>query len=134
MGLISGVSLVRLDEEVSAAEVPFFWVNKNPFKSMYFAVQSMAAEVSTAAPVIMALKGSDVNAALIIIALKADFVKKAKSKVVFTCLDYDRISNAIKQLKMPGDTITVKVKSVGRDVEGDEVAIFHFTWSIKSRS
>ncbi len=74
---------------------------------MYFAVQSMAVELSTAAPVILALKGIDVNVALIITELKVDFVKKARSKVVFTCRDYGAINTAATRLKQPGDIATV---------------------------
>lgn len=134
MGLITGIRLVRLDEEQSVTEVPFRWINKNPFRSIYFAVQCMAAELSTAAPVIMALRAVDADAAFIIVEMKVDFVKKAQSKVVFTCLDYEVINKAVAKLKHPGDTTTVTARSIGRDVEGDEVATFYFTWSFKARS
>ncbi len=134
MGLISGIRLVHLDEEKSVAEVSFWWWNKNPFNSMYFAVQSMAAELSTAAPAMMALKGFDADIALIIVELKAEFVKKAQSKITFSCLDYDKYYKAVALLKQPDDTVTVTVKTVGRDVNDNEVATFYFTWSFKIRS
>jgi len=134
MGLISGTRLIQLDEARSVAEVPFRWCNKNPFRSMYFAVQSMAAELSTAAPVMLALKGFDANVALIIVDLKAEFVKKAQSRIAFTCMDYDKIYDAVTQLQQFDDTVTVMVKTVGRDVHGEEVATFYFTWSFKRRS
>lgn len=133
MGLVSGIKLIHLDEKNSISEVPLRWLNKNPFDSMYFAVQSMAAELSTAAPVILALKGIDKNVALIIVELKVDFVKKAQSKVVFSCQDYEVINKAVAQLHQPGDAATVTAKSVGRDMSGDEVATFYFTWSFKVR-
>ncbi len=133
MGVISGIRLIHLDEKKSVSEVPFRWCNKNPFRSMYFAVQSMAAELSTAAPALMALKGNDANVAYIIVDLKAEFFKKAQSKVTFSCLDYDKFHNAISQLSQPGDTVTVTAKSVGKDAENSEVALFYFTWSFKVR-
>jgi len=133
MALISGVKLVHLDEESAVTEVPFRWSNKNPFKSMYFAVQSMAAELSTATPALMALKGLDADIALIIVDLKAEFVKKAQSKVTFTCTDYDKFNKAIASLKQPDDVETVTAKTVGRDIDGNEVATFYFTWSFKRR-
>jgi len=134
MGLISGIRLIHLDEKKSVSEVPFRWCNKNPFKSMYFAVQSMAAELSTAAPALMALKGNDANVAYIIVDLKAEFFKKAQSKVTFSCLDYDKFNNAISQLSQPDDTVTVTAKSVGKDADNNQVALFYFTWSFKVRS
>ena len=134
MGLVSGIKLIQLDEEKSVSEVPFRWCNKNPFNSMYFAVQSMAAELSTAAPVMLALKGADASIALIIVDLKVGFVKKAQSRITFTCLDYGKINDAVTQLKQAGDTAAVEVKTVGRDTDGNEVATFYFTWSFKRRS
>lgn len=134
MALISGIRLTYLDEDKSTAEIPYRWVNKNPFRSMYFAVQSMAAELSTAGLVMLALKGVDVDVALIIVELKVDFVKKAQSKITFTCKDYDKIFLAVSQLKQAGDTESVTAKTTGRDTDGNEVAVFYFTWSFKRRA
>ena len=133
MGFVSGIKITHLDEKKSVAEVPCRWLNKNPFQSMYFAVQSMAAEVSTAAHVFLALKGLDASVAMIIAELKADFVKKAQSKTRFTCSDYKKINAAIKQLKQADDTVLVTAETIGRDEAGDEVARFYFTWSFKRR-
>jgi hypothetical protein len=134
IALITGIRLAHLDETVSIAEVPYRWMNKNPFASMYFAVQSMAAELSTAAHVILSLEGFDSDVAFIIVEVKASFVKKAQSKIIFTCMDYYRICETVKKLRTPGDTVAVKVETVGRDINEEEVAVFSFTWSFKLRS
>jgi len=133
MGLVSGMKLIHLDEAKSVTEVPFRWCNKNPFNSMYFAVQSMAAELSTAAPILMALKGIDADVALIIVDLKVEFVKKAQTTITFSCVDYGNIVNAVAQLKQAGDTAMVTIKSIGVDANGKDVAVFYFTWSFKRR-
>jgi hypothetical protein len=133
MGLISGIKLIGLDESISITEVPYRWLNKNPFRSMYFAVQSMAAELSTAAMIIMALKGIDRNAALIITGVKAEFVKKAKSRIIFSCRDYEIVCDAMRKLRVPGDEVSIEVKSEGRDADDEIVATFVFTWSFKAR-
>lgn len=101
---------------------------------MYFAVQSMAAELSTAAHVILALEGSGIDVAYIIVDLKADFVQKARSRIFFTCIDYYRIRETVEQLREPGDTATVQVKTTGVDANDEQVATFYFTWSFKLRS
>ena len=134
MGLISGIKLTELDEGRAVSEVTFRWLNKNPFNSIYFAVLSMAAELSTAAPTMLALKAVDADIALIIVDLRAEFVKKAQTTISFTCLEYDEIDKAIGRLKQPGDTASVTVKTVGRDAGDEEVATFYFTWSFKRRS
>ena len=134
MALISGIKLTRLDEEKSIAEVPYRWRNKNPFRSMYFAVLSMAAELSTGAPALLSLKGTDADVVLIIVNLKAEFVKKATTKITFVCEDYKLFHQAIAQLEKVGDTEEVTAKTVGINTDGDEVARFEFTWSFKLRS
>jgi len=134
MALISGIKLICLDEEKSIAEVPYRWRNKNPFRSMYFAVLSMAAELSTGAPALLALKGADADIVLIIVDLKAEFVKKATTKITFTCEDYILFSQALSRLKQIGDIEAVTATTIGRDTNGDEVARFEFTWSFKLRS
>ena len=134
MALLSGTRLTHIDEEKSIAEVPYRWCNKNPFRSMYFAVQCMAAELSTGAPALLALKGADADIVLIIVGLKSEFVKKATTKITFTCVDYPLFSQAISRLEQVGDTELVTAKTIGRDIDGDEVARFEFTWSFKLRS
>ncbi|MFX9054098.1 hypothetical protein ABTN50_19255, partial [Acinetobacter baumannii] len=37
----------KIDAQTAVITVKHGWINQNPFKSMYFAVQSMAAEMST---------------------------------------------------------------------------------------
>ncbi len=143
MALLSGIKLIHLDEKKSISEVPFRWINQNPFNSMYFAVLSMAAELSTAAPVLLAIKGRedglgntalDKSVAIIIVEMKAEFEKKAQSKIEFSCMDYENIVKAVLPLKQAGDAVKVSAKTEGRDVEGNKVATFYFTWSFKVRS
>jgi acyl-coenzyme A thioesterase PaaI-like protein len=134
MALLAGVKLVALDEEKAIATVPFKPRNKNPFKSMYFAVQSMAAELSTAAPPMLALRGMDANVALIIVKNEAFYFKKATTKITFTCTDYKKYADALAQLKNGGDTAEVTAIAKGTDEHGVEVAEFRFTWSFKRRT
>ncbi len=45
----SGVRLRSLDYEKAVVSVTHRWINQNPFRSMFWAVQGMAAELSTGA-------------------------------------------------------------------------------------
>ena len=42
-----GVRLQYIDEKKATTTVKHKWINQNPFKSMFWAVQGMAAELST---------------------------------------------------------------------------------------
>jgi hypothetical protein len=134
MALLGRVRLVELNEEKAVATVPFNRRNINPFSSMYFAVQSMAAELSTAAPAMLALKGLDANVALIIVKNEAFYYKKATSKITFTCTDYKKYADALAQLKNAGDTAEVTAIAKGTNEHGVEVSEFRFTWSFKKRA
>jgi len=134
MAALAGVKLIFLDEEKAVAIVPFMRRNKNPFKSMYFAVQSMAAELSTASLAMLALKSLEADVALIITENRAEFNKKAQTEISFTCVDYSEFKKAFNELKNAGDTTSVTAKTIGTNSEGEEVAVFYFTWSFKRRN
>jgi hypothetical protein len=134
MALLGKVRQVVLTEEKSVAVVPFNRRNKNPFKSMYFAVQSMAAELSTAAAALLAMRKFSYPIALIIVKTEAHFYKKAKSKLTFICTDYSEYINGLETLTQPGDTVQVTAKAVGCDEDGNEVATFYFTWAFKRKA
>ncbi|GMR00683.1 MAG: hypothetical protein BMS9Abin19_0016 [Gammaproteobacteria bacterium] len=84
----------------------------------------MAAELSTAAPIMLALKGADADVALIIVNMKVNFVKKARSRITFTCMDYEIVSDTIAQLKQAEDTTAVTAKTIGRDVDGGHLLFY----------
>ena len=45
----TGVRAKHLDDTTCIVSVKHRWINQNPFKSMFWAVQGMAAELSTGA-------------------------------------------------------------------------------------
>lgn len=134
MGWLSGMRLTELTTERAVSTQPFKWLNKNPFKSTYFAVQSMAAELSTAAIGLLAIEGNSPSIATIIIDMKAEFPKKATGRVTFTCEDGQKIFEAVERAKTTGEASTVTAKTVGTMADGTVVSRFEFTWSFKQRS
>jgi hypothetical protein len=102
MGWIAGLKVQSLSPEKCVTSVPYKWLTKNPFKSMYFAVQSMAAELSTASTCLLAVAGQKPSIAFIIVDMKASFFKKATSKVYFTCEDAIQAFEAVKKMQVFG--------------------------------
>ena len=133
-GFIAGMKLIELDVHHAVSTIPFKWLNINPFQSTYFAVQSMAAELSTAALALLAIQGKHPSVALIIIDLEAEFPKKATGRVKFTCEDGLAFFEAVEKCIETNEPTTVKAKTVGRMEDGTIVSTFHFTWSFKQRS
>lgn len=133
MGLLAGLKIQELTAHQTTVSVPFKYLNKNPFKSIYFAVQSMAAELSTATACMIAVHGHNPSVAFIIVDLKANFLKKANGRTYFTCQDNANAFEAVRQCMESGESATARFKTVGKLADGTVVSEFEFTWSFKQR-
>ena len=133
MGWIAGLRVRELNENKCTTSVPFKFLNKNPFKSTYFAVQSMAAELSTATPCLLAITGQKPSVAFIIVDMKATFTKKAIDRVYFTCEDGSKAFDAVQKCIETGDSAEATFKTIGKMKDGTVVSEFEFTWSFKQR-
>ena len=134
MGWIAGLRIREINETRCTTSVPFKWLNKNPFKSTYFAVQSMAAELSTATACLLAVQGQKPSIAFIIVDMKANFTKKAIDRVYFTCDETQKAFDAVHACIQNGESREATFKTVGKMKDGTIVAEFEFTWSFKQRS
>ena len=105
-GLLSGMRVDHVDERHCVTSVPFRWRNQNPFKSTYFAILSMAAELSSGAPAMIAVRGAPESVALIIVGMQADFIKRASTKISFTCNDVSKINAAVEETLKTGEAVT----------------------------
>ena len=85
MAWIAGLRVRELTLNKCVTSVPFKRLNKNPFRSTYFAVQSMAAELSTAANCLVAVEGQKPSVAFIIVDLKAN-ISTRRQLIGFTSL------------------------------------------------
>lgn len=126
-----GVRAKHISPEKCVASVKYRWFNQNPFNSMYFAVQAMAAELTTGALVMYQIKKSEKNISMLVANNKGNFTKKAKGRITFTCNQGNLIAEAIQIAIATGEGQTFWMKSVGVDEMGDQVSEMDFEWSIK---
>jgi hypothetical protein len=98
---------------------------------MYFAVQAMAAELTTGALVMMQIKKSGERISMLVTNNKGNYTKKATGRITYMCTEGDSIAAAIQRTIATGEGETLWLKSVGRDEKGDQVGEMHFEWSIK---
>ncbi|MCF8274401.1 MAG: DUF4442 domain-containing protein [Flavobacteriaceae bacterium] len=131
---ICGVRTKYIDNEKSIVTVKHRWINQNPFKSMFWAVQGMAAEFSTGALIIGKIQESGKQISMLVTTNNATFTKKATGKITFTCNDGHLIDKAIKQTIATGEGQTFWMQSVGVNQDGIVVSTFNFEWSIKVKS
>ena len=128
-----GVRLRSCDENKAIVTVKHSWFNQSPFKSMYWAVQGMAAELSTGAMVNAQIRGRGEDISMLVANNKANFSKKATGKITFTCKDGQRIKEALDQTIATGEGQTFWMDSVGINEDGLVVSTFNFEWTVKLR-
>lgn len=98
---------------------------------MYFAVQAMAAELSTGALVIGNIQQSGRKISMLVAQNKSTFSKKATGRINFVCKDGYLISEAIQKTIATGDGQTFWMKSIGTNEEGIVVSTFEFEWTVR---
>jgi hypothetical protein len=130
----SGIRVKSMSKEQCMVTVKHRWFNQNPFKSMYFAVQAMAAELTTGALVMMQIKKSGNNISMLVANNNSNFSKKATGRITFTCNDGHLIEEAIKQTIATGEGQTIWMKSVGVNEKREQVSEMNFEWSIKLKA
>lgn len=134
MAYMADLRVTALTDERATVTIPYKYLNKNPFNSIYFASLSMAAELSTGVLCMMHTYKADPAVSMLVVHLDADFTKKAVGKITFMCEDGRRIQEAAKQTMQTGEGVTIVATSIGMDEKGDQVAEFRFTWSLKAKT
>jgi hypothetical protein len=131
---ICGVRVDSLNEDKCVVRVKHRWINQNPFKSLFWAVQGMAAEMAGGLLLMNKINKSGQSIAMLLVGSSSVFTKKATGKILFTYDQGEELDKLIIDAvttKLP-QTITIKTKGVNE--KGDVVSEFSFDWSIKLRS
>lgn len=130
---LAGVRLRHLDDTTCQMRVKYGWLNQNPFKSMFWAVEGMAAEFSTGVLCVSRIRASQRKVSMLVVQLEASFTKKAVGTIIFRCDQGHEVDEAVRQAIATGESQTLRLRSVGTDAQGDQVAEFFFTWSFKTK-
>ena len=126
-----GVRLKKISAKESTTSVKFWWINQNPFGSMFWAVQGMAAELATGALVMQKIQESGENISMLIASNNAQFTKKAKGRIKFTCKDGVLLDTVIAKVIESGEGQIIVMNAIGTNEEGVEVSSFNFEWTLK---
>ncbi|HPH98903.1 MAG TPA: DUF4442 domain-containing protein [Chitinophagaceae bacterium] len=130
----AGLRIASLTQQQAVVSVNKKWFNKNPFGSIYFAILSMAAEVSTGVLCMGALYKRKPTVSMLVTKSEGHFHKKAVGKILFTCNDGEAISMAVEETIANNTPTTITCHSVGKNEGGELVAEFYFTWSFKVKN
>ena len=129
---LTGVRILSISDAKCEVKVRFKWINQNPYRSMFWAVQGMAAELTTGMLLTKSIQESNTNISMLLVGNKSNFYKKAVGKIKFIC---DQGETAKELINLTKKNITHKawLKAKGFDETGDIVSEFDFEWSCKKR-
>ena len=128
-----GIRNKSVNEDSCLDSVKHRWINQNPFKSMFWAVQGMAAELSTGILLMNEISRSKKSFSMLVLNNKANFSKKAIGRISFSCDQGRQIRNSINLAISSKKPQTIWVNSSGIDSQGDTVSTFSFEWTLKLR-
>ncbi|MDA9883054.1 DUF4442 domain-containing protein [Flavobacteriaceae bacterium] len=129
---LTGVRLTLIDESKCEVKVRFKWINQNPYRSMFWAVQAMAAELTTGMLLTKSIQDSNSDISMLLVSNKSSFYKKAVGKITFVC-DEGEIAKQLINSTIKNITSKAWFKAKGYDEAGDQVSEFDFEWSCKKR-
>lgn len=130
---VAGLKIRKFSTEEAIILVKHSWLNQNPFKSMYFAVQLMAAEMSTGLFAVAQTYKRTPSVSMLVIKVEGKFYKKAVGLISFTCKDGAKVEAIIEECLSSGEGKTLVCDSIATNENGEVVAEFLVTWSFKSK-
>jgi len=129
-----GVRIQRITPQQGVTSIPAGWRTQNPFRSTYFAAQCGAAELSTGTLAILAVQSATTPVSMLVTQVEASFVKKAVSRITFTCEGGEAIAAAVQKAITSGEAQVLTAISTGRQEGGEVVSVVKITWSFKAKS
>jgi len=133
LAAFAGLRLRSLDEGGCTVILPGGWRTQNPFRSTYFAAQAMAAEMSTGAPALVLVQGSEARVSLLVTEVRARYTKKVVGESQFTFREIGEMKDTSDHAAQTGEPATYVARSVGRNAAGDTASEFEVMWSFKRR-
>ncbi|HZW63730.1 MAG TPA: DUF4442 domain-containing protein [Flavobacteriaceae bacterium] len=130
----TGVRARYIDQTKCIVTVKHSWINQNPFNSMFWAVQGMAAELTTGALLLSKIKTSGYPISMLVVNINGNFTKKATGRITFECTQGNLIELAIQKAVETREGQTIWLKATGKNKENIQVSSFDFQWTIKLKN
>ena len=129
----AGLRIHYFYDRKCVVRIRYSWFSQNPFQSIYFAVEAMAAEMTCGMLAFAQVYQRVPKISMLVVGTQANFLKKATGTILFSCEDGLAIQAAINESIATGEGKIVICKSVGTNEKGEVVAEFNFTWSFKAK-
>lgn len=128
-----GIRIKALNNEKSELTIPYKFINKNPFKTTYWAVLGMGAEMASGLLLLMYTNKLKPSVSTFVLSCEAKFLKRAVKKTTFVCDQGIEIAEMVKKAAETFEPQEIECRTNAYNEDGDLVAEFIFTWGIKAR-
>ena len=129
----AGLRVSHFDATTCTVKIKYSWFSKNPFKSVYFAVEAMAAEMCSGMLAFGQVYQRNPKVSMLVVKIEVHFIKKATGVILFTCEDGAAIQAAINESIATGEGKSIVCASKGKNSANETVAEFLITWSFKAK-
>ena len=131
--LFTGATVSALDLNRCSVELPFGWINKNPFGSMYFASIMMCAEATTGGLVMLHDENRTEDFSTIVKSISGNFHSAAYSDMTFECDQGDLVGDMLDRAAEADGRVEQNFEVHGHDEDGGHCATVEVIWSVRTR-
>jgi acyl-coenzyme A thioesterase PaaI-like protein len=125
--------LISIDDDTVRVKIKLRRRTKNHLNSMYFGVLAVGADIAGGIHAFYFAELADTKVSFAFKAMKADFIQRAESDVLFESNDGRLVQQAIQASKESGDRINQTVLVRATNASGELVATFELVVSVKCK-
>jgi len=125
--------ILAIDQEKCEVVMPFRKIVKNHLGSMYFGALAIGADTCVGMLAMHKIQSADLKVSLVFKDFSIQFLKRPEADTTFVCEEGQTIQDMIDQTVETGERVSLAIP--GKAVcNGETVATFHLTLSLKKRS
>jgi hypothetical protein len=125
----AGLRIESVSSEKTVVSVPGGRRTQNPFGTMYWAVQGMAAELATAVVPTCISRSTPMKLRMFVVGTEAVFGRKAYGRCSFTCSDTNKVMEAFDESLSTGKSVNCDLTAIGTDSDAEVVSEWVFKWN-----
>ena len=133
LAVFTGLRVEELTEARCVVSLPFGWRTQNPFRSMHWAAQGIAAELATALHASASIRAAPVPVRMILARSEAQFTRMCRGRARYVFEQVGAVREALERTLASGASVNVATHVTGYDPDGEVISTWVFEWSFRAR-
>lgn len=125
--------LLSIDDDTVRVQINLKRRTKNHLNSMYFGALAVGADIAGGIHAFYFAELADAKVSFAFKGMKADFIKRAESNIIFESNDGKLVQKAIEESRGSGERINQAIQVVASDKNNEIVATFEMIVSVKCK-